>query len=130
MAPLPVLRRMSRAHFIMRLVLPGAVVEIAQVIDFLAINRTGLCDRTCGIDATLHRARVYHGRPPVTGDTAGGELRFTPPAFREFQIHAAAKARGLNPRDVPVSDQNEAGHLSFEVFSTSPCTRKSAIDNW
>ena len=84
-------RRIVCLRLLESLELPGAVVDVVEIIANIGRDTAGFGDSGAGRDAAAQRARVDFGRPPGAGDALGKSGGLVAPAFGELE---AARARG------------------------------------
>src|SRR5262245_26969953 len=91
--------------------LPGAVVDVVEIIEDLGLGPARPRDRGAGRHAAAHGARIDYARLPGRRDAARECIYFGATAVGQFQWCATAKPLRRDAFDVPVPDQEELGHV-------------------
>src|SRR5580700_10943389 len=97
--------------FFESLELPGAVVDVGEIIANFRRGAAGLGDGGAGLDAAAHRARIDPARLPGAGNAPRDRLRFVAAARSQVERRPAAKPFRLDAFDVAVADQQDFGHV-------------------
>src|SRR5580698_941294 len=110
-------RRIFAFGLVESLELPGAVIDVAEIVANFRRCAAGLGDGGAGLDAAAHRARIDLARLPGAGDAPGHGLRLGTPEFSQIERRPAAKPFRLDAFDVAVADQQDFGHVLVVLLS-------------
>src|SRR3984957_7670914 len=92
--------------------LPGAVVDVCEVVANFRRRAAGLGYGGAGFDATAHRTRIDPARLPGAGNAARDGLCLGAPELGQIERRPTAKSLGLDAFDVAVTDQQDFGHAA------------------
>ena len=93
--------------------LPGAVIDIAEIVAGFRGNAGGSRDRCGGRDAAAHRTGIDVDGPPVRGDALRQRCGLCHSAPGKLQRLAPAEPLRLDAFDMTVPGQDDLGHRGF-----------------
>jgi hypothetical protein len=100
--------------------LPGAIVDIVEVIECLGFKTAGLGNSGTSGDAPSHWARVDRSRAPSGRDVLGHSVCLGTPAVRQRQIGSSTKSFGCDAFDMAVAGQKNLSHRQTPGSMTIP----------
>ena len=105
--------------------LPGAVIDIVEIVAGFGGDAAGFGDGGRGFDAAAHRAGIDAVRPPGAGDALRDRLRLRAAARGEIERLPAAEPLRLDAFDVAVAGQQDRWS-AIRLFPVQPFKDRAA----
>src|SRR5580704_2035226 len=91
--------------------LPGAVVDVIELIEHACFDAARLRNRRPGRNAAFERTRVHDAWLPPLRDAFGNRFRLSLTPSGQSEVRPTTKSLWLDPFDMSVTDQKNLRHL-------------------
>jgi hypothetical protein len=91
--------------------LPGAIVEVVEIVASLYGDSTNFSDNFCSLHAATHRTRIDCARLPMGSNAFGDSSGFRASLSGEFKWLAPPKSFGFDALNVPMANEQNFGHV-------------------
>src|SRR5271166_1947609 len=119
--------RIFLSNFIVSSELPGAVIDIVEIVADDRCNLAGLRDRVARRDAPAKWTCIHYARLPRGRDTSRDCSGLCATAFSEQKCLATSKSFGLDAFDVTMPDQQDLGHVHLRSAHTRALLRQAPL---